>query len=426
MVDLEQLRPDKERLWSRIHELAELTDPDSAGWTRRVFSPPYKAARGHVHRQMRDAGLEVHVDPAGNIVGRLPGRRQGPPLVTGSHTDTVEGGGRFDGIAGVMGAIEVARRLQETGTSLDHDLLVVDFLGEEANPYGGSCLGSQAATGVLTTAALDRTDSEGHRLADVATSFGLDPGKMLTPTWMAGPLHGYLELHVEQGPRLEREGVGIGIVTAIVGIERFLATFVGRSDHAGTRVMGDRRDALVAAAKAVLTVEREGCGAPVHAVATCGNLRVEPGADNVVPGRTLLNAEFRSEDQQWLSSVRRRVVDEIARQSAENGVESVIDWMVDNPVVPTNRSVQDLTAAAADELGMAWSAFPSGAGHDAAHVAARCPAGMIFVPSHDGRSHCPEEWTEADDLVAGVHVLAASLVRMDQQARVDPEFTPAG
>ncbi|MEV0700088.1 M20 family metallo-hydrolase [Saccharopolyspora sp. NPDC050389] len=421
-MNVELLTPDRERLWSDLHDLARLSEPDSEGWTRRVFSEPYRAARHWLRRRMHDAGLEVSVDAAGNIIGLLPGRRGGAPLVTGSHTDTVQGGGRFDGIVGVLGGIEVARRLRETGTRLDHDLLVVDFLGEESNPYSGSCLGSQAATGVLTAENLDRVDAAGNRLGDVATAFGLDPNGMLTPTWATRPLHGYLELHIEQGPTLEKRGVGIGIVTAIVGIERFLATFVGRSDHAGTRRMDDRRDALVAAAKTVLAVEREGCAAPGNAVATCGDLRVEPGAENVVPGRTHLTAEFRGEDQAWLSGVRGRIVEEIARHSAENGVEALIDWTADNPVVPTNPSVQNLTAVAADELGLSWMPMPSGAGHDAAHLAARCPAGMIFVPSRDGRSHCPEEWTDADQIATGVHLLAAGLVRMDQEATVDHEF----
>lgn len=417
-MDVDRLAPDAARLWTDLHELSELRDDAAPGWTRRVFSEPYRAARDWVAARMRDAGLTVTTDPAGNIIGRLPGRHGGPPLVTGSHTDTVRGGGRFDGVVGVLGAIETARRLQETGTRLDHDLLVVDFLGEEANPYSGTCLGSQAACGVLSAADLDRADAHGAGLGDAVAGFGLDPAAMLAPTWASGPLHGYVELHVEQGATLERAGVGVGVVTAIVGIERFLARFTGRADHAGTRAMDDRRDALVAAAKAVLAVEREGCGAPVHAVATAGNLLVEPGAGNVVPGATVLSAEFRSVGRQWLSGVRGRVTAEIARLAAENGVQAVLDWTADNDVVPMATSVQNLAGQAADALGLPWMAFPSGAGHDAAHLAARCPAGMVFVPSRDGRSHCPEEWTDQADIAAGVHVLAATLTRMDAAPRL--------
>lgn len=422
MIDVDALEPVAERIWSDLEDLAELREPDVPGWSRRVFSDSYAASRFWVQARMRDAGLEVSVDPAGNIVGRLPGRHAGPPLVTGSHTDTVVGGGRFDGIVGVLGGIEAARRFRETSTVLDHDLLVVDFLGEEANAHGGYCLGSRAATGALTVADLERTDPAGKRLGDAVADFGVDPDGMLGSSWARRPLHGYLELHVEQGPTLEREGLGIGIVSSVVGVQTMLATFRGRSDHAGTRNMDDRRDALVAAAKAVLAIEREACGAPVHAVATTGNVQVEAAAGNIVPGRTRLEAEFRSDDQVWLSGVRRRMTDEIVRRSAENGVDVLLDWMAQTPVVPTSATVQNLTAAALDGLGLPWMPMPSGAGHDAAHVAARCPAGMIFIPSRDGRSHCPEEWTDAAQISTGVHVLAASLLRMDRTGSLEPEF----
>jgi N-carbamoyl-L-amino-acid hydrolase len=179
--NVESLAPDSERFWSDLHELAELTEPDAPGWTRQVFSEPYRASRDWVRHRMADAGMEVHVDPAGNIVGRLPGRTGSPPVVTGSHTDTVHGGGRFDGIVGVLGAIEAVRRLRETGQRLDHDLLVVDFLGEEANPFGYTCLGSRAAAGELLPADLDRTDSAGNRLGDALTAFGIDPMRLWSP-----------------------------------------------------------------------------------------------------------------------------------------------------------------------------------------------------------------------------------------------------
>lgn len=412
-MDLDALEPVQERLWTDLEELSRLREPDAPGWSRRVFSEPYAGSRGWVQSRMRDAGLEVFLDPAGNIVGRLAGRHAGPPLVTGSHTDTVVGGGRFDGIVGVLGGIEAARRFRETGTELDHDLLVVDFLGEEANSYGGYCLGSRAATGALTAADLDQEDAAGNKLGAAVAGFGVDPDGMLAPSWARGPLHGYLELHVEQGPALEREGLGVGIVTSIVGVQTLLATFLGRSDHAGTRKMDDRRDALVAAAKAVLAIEREACGAPVHAVATSGNLHVEAAAGNIIPGRTQLEAEFRSDNQEWLTGVRRRITEKILGLSAENGVEADLDWATATPVAPTSPSVQNLAAAALGGLGLPWMPMPSGAGHDAAHVAARCPAGMIFIPSRNGRSHCPEEWTDPGDIATGVQVLAASLLQMD-------------
>lgn len=407
------LSADTERLAADLERLATYTLPNEAGWSRPLFSEPYTDSRRWVAARMTDAGLETHVDRAGNIVGRLPGRVLGPPLVTGSHTDTVLGGGRFDGVVGVLGGIEVARLLRESGHTLQHDLLVVDFLGEESNPYGYSCLGSRAAVGELHSGDLDRRNAEGETLGQAIRSVGLDPDGFARPGWAADPIHAYVELHVEQGPTLERAGKEIGVVTAIAGIERLLAAFTGRADHAGTRPMGDRRDALVAAAKAVLTVEREGCGAPVHAVATTGNLHVSPGSVNVVPDEVKLWAEFRSTDAQWLSGVRGRVTAEIARLAAESGVDEILDWVIDNTITPTHPSLQEEIGHVAENLGHAWMPVPSGATHDAAHLARRCRTGMIFIPSKDGRSHCPEEWTDIDDIARGTNVLAETLCRLD-------------
>ncbi|WP_016905913.1 hydantoinase/carbamoylase family amidase, partial [Streptomyces xiaopingdaonensis] len=259
-IKLDSLEPNRARLHARLEELATFHDPDFPGWSREVFSNPYRASRDWVRRQMADAGLEPVVDPAGNIIGRLPGRSSGSPaLVTGSHTDTVRQGGRFDGIVGVIGGVEVAQRLRETGTQLEHDLLVVDFLGEEANEFGISCLGSRSIAGILKAEHLERTDNAGVRLGDAMERFGLDPQAALRQAWRPQDVHAYAELHVEQGPLLERSGTGIGVVTAIAGIDRLLVHFAGQAGHSGTTPMADRHDALVSAAAAVLTVERVGC-----------------------------------------------------------------------------------------------------------------------------------------------------------------------
>jgi N-carbamoyl-L-amino-acid hydrolase len=232
------------------------------------------------------------------------------------------------------------------------------------------------------------------------------------------PLHCYVELHVEQGPVLERKGVPIGVVTAIAGIERLLATFTGRPDHAGTRPMDDRRDAMVAAAEAVLAIEREGCGAPVHGVATTTRLTTQPDAPNVVPGSVRLRAEMRSIDEPWLTSARRRLIEEIAGQARERGVDVDFAWTSDNEIVQASTEVHDALARAADRNGLAWTPVPSGATHDAVHLARLCPMGMVFIPSRDGRSHCPEEWSEFADVAAGVRVLGSTLQDLDQQDRV--------
>ncbi|MER5437537.1 M20 family metallo-hydrolase [Streptomyces sp. NPDC002790] len=417
-VDLDRLAPEPERLSRRLEALASFHDPDHPGWSREVFSEPYRASREWVRAQMTEAGLETVVDPAGNIVGRLRGKDStAPALVTGSHTDTVRQGGRFDGIVGVIGGIEVAERLRETGTRLERDLLVVDFLGEEANEFGISCIGSRSIAGILAPEHLERTDGTGLRLGDAMERFGLAPGAALGSGWRSQDVHGYVELHVEQGPLLERSGHGIGVVTAIAGIDRLLVHFAGQTGHAGTTPMEDRHDALVSAAAAVLTVERVGCGAPVHGVATLGSIDSSPRSMGVITDEARLWAEIRSVDGNWLRGAQKQIVDEIAREARQRGVDVDFEWLTDQDPVPTDMSMQDLIAGAADGLGMDWKAVPSGAGHDAAHLARLGPMGMVFVPSVGGRSHCPEELTEVADIARGTHVLAAALTGLDDRAQ---------
>jgi beta-ureidopropionase / N-carbamoyl-L-amino-acid hydrolase len=417
---VKQLIPDAERIQADVSELAAIRDPGNPGWTRQVFSEPYLASREWVAARMREAGLDVRRDETGNIVGVLHGTRPAAPaLVTGSHTDTVVGGGRFDGVVGVLGAVELVRRLREQDIRLTRDLVVVDFLGEESNDFGLSCLGSRALAGELGAADLDRADGEGVRLGDRYAASGVDPSGVLAADWARRiPMHCYVELHVEQGPVLERKGVPIGVVTAIAGIERLLATFSGRPDHAGTRPMDDRRDAMVAAAEAVLAIEREGCGAPVHGVATTTRLTTQPDAPNVVPGTVRLRAEMRSIDEEWLTGARRRLVDEIVGKARERGVEVDFAWTSDNATVRTSTEVHAALADAADANGLPWTPVPSGATHDAVHLARLCPMGMVFIPSRAGRSHCPEEWSEFADIAAGVQVLGAAVQALDQQDRV--------
>jgi N-carbamoyl-L-amino-acid hydrolase len=417
LTEGESVAPDAERLRTELDELARFADPDLDGWTRTVFSDTYRASREFIQRRMRDAGLDVTVDAAGNLVGRLPGRSPGAPaLMTGSHTDTVRSGGRFDGVVGVLGAIEAVRALREAGISLRRDLIVVDFLGEETNEFSMSCLGSRALAGELTPTHLDRVDQTGTTLGQRYASFGLDPERAIAVDWGRGqPIHRYVELHIEQGPVLEERGSEIGVVTAIAGIERLLARFTGRRDHAGTMPMSDRRDALVAAAEAVLAVRREGCGAPVHGVATTSRVDSHPGSPNVVPGSTSLHAELRSIDPDWLSSAKQRLAGEISAKAREYGVHTEIEWRHDNAVIPADTTIQDVVSAAADALGLTWTALPSGATHDAAHISRLCPTGMIFVPSRAGRSHCPEEFTSIEHIEKGVRALGCTLVALDRR-----------
>lgn len=406
---------DGSRVDEDLTELSRIAHPDESGWTRTVFSEPYRQSREFIRSRMEQAGLEVRVDEAGNVVGTLPGQYpSAPALMTGSHTDTVRGGGRFDGAVGVLGGIELARALRESETRLRRDLIVVDFLGEEPNDFSLSCLGSRALAGGLTGDHMSRTDHSGVSLAQRYHEFGLDPAFVLQANWArARRIHRYIELHIEQGPVLETNHAAVGVVTAIAGIERLLARFTGRADHAGTMPMSDRRDALVAAAEAVLAIRREGCGAPVHGVATTSQVDSVPGSPNVVPADVSLAAELRSIDPDWLSGAKSRLASQIAQEAQQYGVDVNLDWRHDNDYVPAADSVQDAVTEAAKKLGLQWEAMPSGATHDAVHLAQLCPMGMIFVPSQDGRSHCPEEFTAIDEILPGIHTLGTTLRILD-------------
>lgn len=296
---------------------------------------------------------------------------------------------------------------------LHHELRVVDFLGEEANTYGVSCLGSRAITGALTAAHLSFVDPAGTVLGTAYDSFGLDPHAALGAAWGAEEVHAFLELHVEQGPRLERMKTSVGIVTGIAGIERLMASFAGRADHAGTMPMNERRDALTAAARAVLAIEATAACAEVEAVATTGRIEVTPGALNVIPDRARIWAEIRSLDGSWLDSAQLRLTEEIVAAGRARGIAAEVSWLTDQPPVLMARSMQDLIAESADEIGLAWAPVPSGAGHDAAHMSRLGPTGMIFVPSKDGKSHCPEERTGLPQIVDGAKLLAATVLRLD-------------
>ena len=407
---------DAKRLWERVEALANFTDPQRP-WTRRAFTGLHQQSREWLAESMREAGLQVSLDEAGNLIGRRPGRRELPPLVTGSHCDTVMDGGRFDGIIGVLAGIEIAHALQDAGQMLDHPFEVIDFLSEEPSDYGISCVGSRGMVGMLDANMLSARDPSGETLAAGMQRVGARPSGLDAPLRRPGSVAAFVELHIEQGPVLESQGLPIGVVSHIVGIRRVAIQVQGRPDHAGTTPMGLRQDALVGAAQVIDAINRRAAqmaGDPHYVVATVGRIDMTPNVPNAVPGLVDMVCEARSDNPAVLDAFFESVMAEC--ESALSGLRVRVQMRELSRSNPTacNEHVMGAISTAADNLGYANIVLPSGAGHDAAYMAQLGPMGMIFIPCKGGRSHCPEEWIEPEQLLDGTRVLAETFSLLDR------------
>lgn len=413
------------------------------GITRLAFSDEDWAGRSYLIKRMEGMGLVVREDAFGNVIGRLPGLDDTlPPIMSGSHGDSVPEGGNFDGIVGILTALEVARLLQDNKgkSTIRHPYEVIIFMGEEGSRFGAATIGSEALIGKLTQADLDRlTDHEGVTLRQALQLRNLDDKAIGKPLY-EGPIHAFLEAHIEQGRVLEEMKYPLGIVTGIAGATRHRLTFSGRADHSGATPMNMRRDALCGAAEVILQAEalatemtetanraveepmdeymvagrliKHDDLAPV--VATAGTVQVTPGALNVIPGAVELGLDIRS-----ISKGAKRLVWDALLGFIESMCERrdlTVDYrlvMDGTPVVLRKSMVQLLTEAAKD-CGVASMQMPSGAGHDAMNMAEVTPTGMLFIPCKDGISHSPMEWADNVHIANGVHVLEKAVRLLDE------------
>ncbi|MDX3975590.1 Zn-dependent hydrolase [Shinella sp.] len=406
---------DPARIQDVIDGLARLTEPGRP-YTRRAFTALFPAGRDFLLEKFQAAGLETRVDAAGNLVARRPGRKPGlGTIMLGSHSDTVPDGGRYDGIAGVAVGLEVAQALADQGIELDHDLEVVDFLAEEVSIFGVSCIGSRGMAGVLPEDWFSR-ESNGLTLEQGIRDAGGDPARMTAEA--RKDIAAFLELHIEQGPVLETEKVDIGVVTAIAGITRIEIIVQGRADHAGTTPMGNRADALAAAARLVTGIEalaKSLSDGPSHFTATVGEFSIEPNAANVVPSRARLLIDARAEDRTAMDLFAASVglmAEQLARETG-----TVIETprrISDNPPTSGDPLLLDVLDAACEAAGASHRRMVSGAGHDTAWMARVTRSAMIFVPCLGGRSHAPEEFAETDDIALGAAVLFNAVIQLDK------------
>lgn len=402
------------RLEQRIQELATMTD--APPYTRRAFTDTYVQGRRWLADEFRRAGLDVVVDEGANLIGRLNGTDPDlPPIALGSHIDTVAGGGRFDGVLGVLAALEVVQTVQTHRKRLRHAVEVIDFLSEEPSDYGVSCVGSRAMVGALTPELLASVNPAGETLREGIRRMGGHPEALSQPLRRPDSVAAFLELHIEQGRVLEEAGIDIGIVTEIVGIHRFDVHIGGRADHAGTTPMKLRRDALVGAAYLVQTADELATEWDTPIVATVGKIHVSPNASNVVPEKVELTLEVRSGDEVDMQRFAERVLADVQKYTDARGLTMTYRRVTDSTPTICSALVRDTFRAACDNGGFSFLNMPSGAGHDAVYMARISPVGMLFIPCRDGRSHSADEWAESEHMAAGAEVLYHSLLELDER-----------
>jgi len=403
-----------ERIGADLDALAAITEPDRP-FTRRAFTPLFLEGRSYLAMQFRAAGLETRIDAGGNLIGRRAGARpDAGTIMLGSHSDTVPDGGRFDGIAGVVAALEVTRSLRDHGIVLDHDLEVVDFLAEEVSIFGVSCVGSRSMAGVRPAEWLSRQSGD-LTLGDGIIQMGGNPQMEAR----RDDVHAYLELHIEQGPILESEMIDIGVVTAIAGITRIEIILEGRADHAGTTPMGKRLDALSAASRLVLEVEQLACQLSMtegHFAATVGEFEMEPNTANVVPSRVRMLIDTRAELRTDLDAFIAALTVICTQTALGTGVAITPPNIIsDNLATPMDATIINTLETACTEMTAKYRRMASGAGHDAAFMARISRAGMVFIPCAGGRSHTPEEWADNADIALGAAVLFKAVQQLDQK-----------
>ncbi len=392
--------PDADRVLARLRALRPFGLQPSGGLSRLGFSEADRDARVLVSQWMRDAGLTPRTDVAGNLIGSRAGQRDLPPLLLGSHIDSVPDGGHYDGQLGVVGALEVAQTLAESRIALRHPLEVVVWANEEGGLYGSRMVSGQFKPFELAAQSLS-----GRSIEEGVVFLGGDPSRLDAAVRRRGEVAGYLELHIEQGGTLEAVGDTIGIVEGIVGIRGWTVRVVGRANHAGTTPMDQRQDALLAAARFVDMVHRTVRADGGRAVGTVGRIEAQPGARNVIAGTVTCTLELRDLDDAVIQRLFAQVQAGAERIGQETTTRFAITEVHVNPPAPSDVRMRALVAAAAHGAGLRARAMPSGAGHDAQSMATIAPMGMIFVPSVGGISHAPGELTHDADCAHGVRVL---------------------
>jgi len=398
------------RMEQRILELAKFGTNPEGGVSRVAYSDADIAGRKYVVDLMKAAGLEVTTDVAGNIIGKRKGLNNNLPVIGfGSHIDSVPGGGNYDGDVGSLGAIECIELMNENKIITTHPLEVIIFQNEE-----GGLIGSEAMVGSLAASTLDLVSNSGKTIRQGIIDLGGNPDKLSEAIRRKGYFKGFVELHIEQGGILDRTGVNIGVVEGIVGINQWEVIITGKANHAGTTPMDQRNDALLAAAKLITVVNQAAISLQGRHVATVGKIRAAPGAPNVIPGRVDLTIEIRDLSHERILALFETIKSQGRQIEKESGTHIASTQINENIPAVTDQRIQDMVAAASKELDLTSNYMPSGAGHDTQDMATIAPVGMIFVPSKNGISHAPAEYTSPADMANGASVLFQTILKIDK------------
>ncbi len=412
------LRVDPQVLRQRLEALSVFGRPAGGtfadGVSRVAYSDADVAGRQYVIGLMKAAGLSPRIDPAGNIFGRRVGREASlPPILFGSHIDSVPNGGNFDGDLGSLGALAAMEALERAGHTTRHPLEMVIWAHEEGVAFGRGLACSRIVAGDIKPADLDQVWN-GMRRADGIRKIGGDPDRILEARKSRGACHGYVELHIEQGGTLEKAGIPVGVVEGIVAIDRYDAVITGFANHAGTTPMAERHDALLAASHLTIALREVVTRVPGRQVGTAGHIEVTPNAPNVIPGQAQLTIELRDLSEDKLVKLAEALRGEIPKIESATGTTIALTNASRNPAAAASGDVQAAIERAAGGRALETTRLPSGAGHDAQMMAQLMPMGMIFVPSIGGISHSPKELTPWADCANGANVLLQTIVELDQ------------
>ena len=405
------VRVDGVRLNKMLEDLKQFGVNADGGSDRIAYSQHNRDALVFLMAAMEEAGLTAAIDVAGNLVGKRGGTGNNlAPIITGSHIDTVPNGGHYDGIVGSLGAIEVARTLHNADISTRHPLEFIIWSNEEAGKVGSRSInGSVTADEMSLTALGEKTLGEGIAF------LGGDPARLADNIREPGEVAALIELHVEQGAILDREGISIGVVEGIVGIRRWNITIDGFANHAGTTPMDQRQDALLVAAKLTTAINAVITSEPGAQVGTVGRIQAFPGAPNVIPGKVVMSLEIRDLQMAKVGHLFERIEAAASKLASDTNTEISFAQYYESPAALTDARIKDVVHNAATGLGLSLKHMPSGAGHDAQSFNDVSPLGMIFVPSVKGISHAPTEFTDPDDVTNGANVLLHSILELDRR-----------